>query len=204
MNKDTLKLRWFEVTGDEDYYYKLIERYAEKQRYYHTIEHISYCLKQLDLVKPTLPSDIGESVTLELALWFHDIVYNIGSQSNELDSVEVALRFLYEHKLNCFMPEVYNLIMMTAHDHNSEDLQMQTIADIDLSSLALPWTRFKRSNRQIEREYLTEFTVEEFREGNTKFLQSLLDKEHIYYTDFFRTKYENLARQNIERGLREI
>ncbi len=57
----------------------IFNKYAEEQRYYHTPNHLIECLKVLDQVK-----EISKSPQeLELALWFHDCVYDPKDKNNE-------------------------------------------------------------------------------------------------------------------------
>jgi len=50
----------------------LYEKYSEPGRFYHSAGHILYCLDQLD----NYPSGTGDSDALELAIWYHDAVYD--------------------------------------------------------------------------------------------------------------------------------
>lgn len=58
------------------------EHYSEPGRHYHTLEHIGYCLHRLDDVRHLL----RDADAAELALWFHDTVYDPSRDDNELRS----------------------------------------------------------------------------------------------------------------------
>ena len=53
--------------------------YAEPSRHYHTDKHIAECLTQLQTLRyqATRPAEI------EVALWFHDAVYDTRRPANE-------------------------------------------------------------------------------------------------------------------------
>ena len=67
------------INDDKNMHSILEKRYAEKHRYYHTIEHIKFCIAHLETSKhlAKYPDEI------ELALWFHDAIYNPLSSKNE-------------------------------------------------------------------------------------------------------------------------
>ena len=64
----------------------LIARYAEPQRAYHTLEHIMHCLGEFAGVR----EQAGEPEAVEVAIWFHDAVYNPLLKTNEKKSADLA------------------------------------------------------------------------------------------------------------------
>ncbi|MEA5468385.1 hypothetical protein VB714_05850 [Spirulina sp. 06S082] len=61
----------------------ILDAYREKHRYYHTLQHIEECLILYD----RLPT---KSPTVEIALWFHDVIYNPQGPNNEMQSANYA------------------------------------------------------------------------------------------------------------------
>jgi predicted metal-dependent HD superfamily phosphohydrolase len=51
---------------------EVVARYREKHRHYHTLQHLDECLRHLDDVAPLAI----HAPEIELALWFHDAVYD--------------------------------------------------------------------------------------------------------------------------------
>lgn len=91
----------------------LVKAYGERHRHYHTAEHIDACLRNLD--RSALQLEHPHEV--ELALWFHDAVYNPLSKNNELESAHWAASFLSENNVpNDANERVQALIMATVHD----------------------------------------------------------------------------------------
>jgi len=64
------------------WYQRLTQAYAESQRHYHNQQHIAECLAEFDAARHLAQ----QPVALELALWFHDAVYDPKAGDNEEQS----------------------------------------------------------------------------------------------------------------------
>lgn len=77
-----LEKSWFELhrhyhfSEPQKIFNKLIAAYSEKQRAYHTLQHLYECLVFLDLIR----ADLNDAYAVALALWFHDAVYDPQAQ----------------------------------------------------------------------------------------------------------------------------
>ena len=86
-----LEKSWFELYRHYHFseprkaFNKLIATYSEKQRAYHTLQHLYECLVLLDLIR----ADLKDAHAVELAIWFHDAVYDPQAKDNELKSAEL-------------------------------------------------------------------------------------------------------------------
>lgn len=86
----------------EDYsahhYQQLLAHYSQPQRAYHTLAHLTECLIQLEAVRHLAQ----QPALLELALWFHDAVYDPTQDghdpqyNNEQQSANWAVQFLQQ------------------------------------------------------------------------------------------------------------
>lgn len=176
---------------------EITNHYSESHRFYHNLNHINHCLNEFALVKSSL--HIPEAV--ELAIWFHDIVYTIGNNDNEEKSAQIAKNFCQKNiSTRAFAHQVESHILATKHVSLSENLDSQYLADIDMSILGQSPDVFDRYETQIRQEFIPYFSSSDYQNGRTNFFISLLDRP-IYSTDFFRDKYESVARQNIQRLL---
>ncbi|MCC6677645.1 MAG: hypothetical protein IT436_10920 [Phycisphaerales bacterium] len=172
--------------------------YAHPRRMYHNLDHIRDCLDVFD--------DVGgaeEPISLELAIWLHDCIYEPGRPDNESMSAEVAVMFGRELGLSpAVVARVQDLILATRHTAESEPGTGDAglIADIDLSILAAPPEAYDRYAAAIRVEF--GFAPDEdYRKGREAFLRALLAKPEIYRTDIFRVRCESKARANIEREI---
>ncbi|TAN57331.1 N-methyl-D-aspartate receptor NMDAR2C subunit [Patescibacteria group bacterium] len=179
---------------------KLKELYSEPQRKYHNTNHIHQSLQQFEYVRH-LPND-PEAV--EMAIWFHDAIYYPKSSNNELRSAKFALNVMRLAKLSdSYGMTVYALIMDTRHLRQPRKIDAQVLVDIDLSSLGKPWTEFLRDSKNIREEY--SFIPDEiFYPERAKILQRFLKRPSIFLTQFFHKKYEEQARDNLTRWIKEF
>ena len=61
---------------------RLLERYSEPGRHYHDARHVLACLQALD----RYPGRIHNSNAIELAIWYHDAIYDPRASDNEARS----------------------------------------------------------------------------------------------------------------------
>ncbi len=187
---------------------ELLERYGEPHRRYHGIKHpvlLFEALKDIRLSKYEWFKSEEWNATLELAIWDHDLFYDATSEMNE----ELSAARAVEHARGLGFSEkmgnrARRLILATKHQHTPAALDEQIMVDIDLSLLADPWVMFKRSSQDIREEY-SHYSDEQFKVGRRKFLEGMLPpkRARIFSTDYFYENLEALARNNIERSLKE-
>ena len=202
-----MKNRWLkfwtaaDASGDpEPEWRSLSARYGEPHRAYHTIEHIAHCLDELDEVRPLA----ADPVAVEMALWYHDAVYDPRSGDNEARSADLARTAAASMGLAGERGErVAGLILVSAHTALANDPDAGLFADIDLSILGRPSAVFAEYERRVRREY-SWVPEREFRAARSAILQSFLDRPSIYATSHFRGKYEELARLNLSVSLKQL
>lgn len=173
--------------------------YREPHRRYHTVAHIEHCLQQFDLAADRM----DEPDSVEMALWFHDAVYDIPGEENELRSAELFAARAAGRGAEQFRSEVYRLIMATKHREPPATLDESFIIDIDLSSFGLPWDEFLRDNQAVRAE-LRHVPDAEFQRRQKTFLKSLISRPFFCFTEFFRDRHEARARSNIARLFSEL
>ena len=168
--------------------------YREPHRRYHSASHIEHCLRQLDLAA----DHMEEPDAVEMALWFHDAIYDIPGQENELRSAELFAARADGRGSERFRAKVRRLIIATMHREPPTGLDESFIVDIDLSSFGLPWDEFIRDSRAVRAE-LAHLSDAEFHPRQRKFLESLAARPAFCFTEFFRSRHEARARENIGR-----
>ncbi|MDP3003922.1 MAG: N-methyl-D-aspartate receptor NMDAR2C subunit [Candidatus Azambacteria bacterium] len=181
-------------------YNDLAGRYAEPHRAYHTFEHIGHCLDEFEQVRHLATNP--EAV--ELALWYHDAIYDTKAKDSEERSTALAVEMVRNTSLSDNLGQlVANLILATKHTMVPTDPDAQLLVDIDLSILGQPEVKFDEYDRQVRKEY--EWVAEDaFVAGRSTILKSFLDRPTIYLMQIFRNKYEAQARRNIARSLARL
>lgn len=173
----------------------LVERYQEPQRSYHTLQHLTECLQAFDRVR-SLPPHPAE---VEIALWFHDAIYDVHRSDNEEQSAAWATSALLAAGAQAQSAElVSSLILVTRHTAAPETADEVVLIDIDLAILGAEEARFAEYERQIRLEYgfvpQAVFTVK-----RRDILASFLARPYIYSTAHFRAALEARARANLAR-----
>ncbi|WLQ17134.1 N-methyl-D-aspartate receptor NMDAR2C subunit [Hahella aquimaris] len=171
--------------------------YTEPHRHYHTLDHIQACLRHLDEV----PGELEDPRAVELALWYHDIVYQIGNADSEADSARravVELRQLGETP--DMTAKVRALILHTRHPSQPDCHDAALLVDIDLAILGAAPALYDQYEAWIRQEY-KDIPWPQYCAGRRRVLQGFLSDVFIYQTDKFRNERESTARANIERAL---
>jgi predicted metal-dependent HD superfamily phosphohydrolase len=178
-------------------YRALLDAYAEAHRHYHTARHIDACLRHLDVSKALAAS----WADIELALWFHDAVYDPYQSGNEERSADWACEFLQGQAADAARTErVRSLILATKHDALAPDPDAQLLVDIDLAILGASEADYDLFEINVREEYQW-VPAPLFREKRAEILQSFLDRPQVYNTEFFRERYEIQARSNLRRAI---
>lgn len=175
----------------------LLACYAEPSRHYHTQQHLAECLalcqQMLQLARQ--PAEV------ELALWFHDAVYEPRAHDNEQRSADWARSVLLAAGAQVDVADhVHTLIMATRHDAVPSDTDAQLVVDIDLAILAAPAERFAEYERQVRAEYAWVPALV-FRHKRRAILRQFLARPALYSTPQLRYRLEQSARANIRLAL---
>jgi predicted metal-dependent HD superfamily phosphohydrolase len=93
--------------------------------------------------------------------------------------------------------------MATAPPRLPKTGDQKFMLDIDLSSFGLPWDDFVHDSVAVRQES-PKLSDADFFLGQRAFLESLVSREHFYFTDFFRSRFEETARSNINRHLENL
>jgi len=185
--------------GDAVDCHLLLERYGELQRHYHNAAHIVACLEQLDAV-PGFVAAERQRLLVQLAIFFHDAVYDPRGKDNELQSALLAERSLKNVLSAGELVDVHRLIMATEHKHPLTVDDETLMVDIDLSILGQPQAVFDAYEKAIRAEYAF-VPDEQFRTGRAAVLRTFLQRPAIFTTPFFHRQYEATARVNLLRSM---
>jgi predicted metal-dependent HD superfamily phosphohydrolase len=187
-------------TAGADLYTVLRTRYAEAHRSYHTIQHLGECFVAFDDARH-LADKVHE---VELALWFHDAVYEVRRQDNEEQSASWARDAAIQHGVaSSAADRVHHLVLATKHNATPASPDAALVVDVDLAILGAPAERFDEYEQQIRQEYSWAPGIL-FRRKPREILETFLARPCIYSTDFFQTRFEVSARSNLARSIEHL
>lgn len=175
----------------------LASAYGESHRSYHTLAHIEHCLDEFEPVR----AEARDPVSVELALWYHDVIYDPRRRDNEERSAGLAEAVAVAAKLGTSIARrAGGLIRVSTHRKSATEPDARLFADIDLAILGQPRDRFAEYERQVRQEYAW-VPEEEFRAARAAILEALLDRFSVYGTPIFQERYEKPARANLSASL---
>jgi predicted metal-dependent HD superfamily phosphohydrolase len=179
---------------------EISSKYTEPHRHYHTLQHLEECLEKF----AELRRQAEHPAEIELALWFHDAIYDPQRVDNERLSAEWAKASVLGVGLDDAKAQrVYGLVMATQHHNKPEGKDQNILVDCDLAILGAPPTRFKEYEQQIRAEYA--FVPDAvFKTKRKEVLARFLARPTIFNTELFIACYETQARTNIDNALAQL
>lgn len=194
---------WNDLKGRGDptpWHRRLTMAYGESTRAYHNLRHLDECLTEFDRVR----SSISNPSAVEVALWFHDVVYNPRSTTNEEDSAATAAVCLAEAEIPSTTIDLVRQLVRSTKTHEPAGIPDAAILiDVDLAILGQPSGRYWEYERAIRAEYawVPDAT---FAQKRVEILDRFLRRAAIYRTEPFHERYESAARTNLENSIARL
>lgn len=178
---------------------ELLARHGEAHRRYHTIVHVDACLGDFDWYR----GSAQRPECVELALWFHDAVYDPSAHDNEARSARLARVRLHELGVARTIIDEIERHVLATRDHSGDHPDTKLVLDLDLGILGAPAHTFAQFEREIRAEYAHVAEVA-FAAGRRDLLRGFLTRSEIYATMAVREELETRARENLERRIAEL
>ncbi|EJB8432496.1 metal-dependent hydrolase [Acinetobacter baumannii] len=197
-----LELFWFELHQHYDFsepqqiYNELIAAYSERQRAYHTVQHLYECLSLMEAVQ----YELNDPYAVALALWFHDVIYDPQAPDNELKSAELFEQLMAQDLQLDTMQKIKRWILATQKHGSTDETDLQFLLDIDLAILAATPERFMQYEQQIQQEYAW-VDPEVYAIKRKQVLKHFYQSEPLYQTAYFKKNFELNAKQNLKKIL---
>jgi predicted metal-dependent HD superfamily phosphohydrolase len=177
----------------------LVIAYTQSDRHYHNLQHIYHVLTILD----RFANRLQDPMSVILAAWFHDFVYDSQSTDNEVQSAKIAKELLQDiglsHKT---IDRIQQLILATqGHQTDIWDNDLCIFLDADLAIFGTNPAQYQIYARSIRREY-SWVSDELYRAGRIRVLESFLQRDRLYHTKLLFDDLESRARLNIEAEIR--
>lgn len=176
----------------------LVTNYNGNGRYYHNLAHVGMVLDTAGGLRH-LAKDYEK---VQVAIWFHDVIYDPRAKDNEAQSAAYARRVLSELGFPAdTITRVSDLILATTtHLAAAGDVDAQILLDADLAPLAYDEALFFQQSTALRQEF-SYIPEDEYRQGRIRVLNSFLARERIYQTDQLYDELESKARNNLNRAI---
>jgi predicted metal-dependent HD superfamily phosphohydrolase len=183
-------------------------------RYYHSWRHVKDMLTKLDIFSGICT----RSDLIMHAIFWHDAVYQTVDNGNYRpdhfsveDSVQLFNR--YQNFTSKSDAEIISLMISGTADHLNHksydefytgfNKDLNFFIDLDLSSLAAPYTTFLKNNSNIRKEFAW-MTDKDFYAGQMAIMNKFLSVPCIFWCSETRAIWERAARTNISRYITEL
>ena len=179
---------------------RIIEnRYGEPWRHYHTLSHIERMLGLLRCRKSWITDNsnnpISEFQVYMLSIYFHDIVYDPRSNTNELDSIVLFDEF------NSDVPKIFSDFVVSnvrsnirdTISHRPTNQGFELFLDFDLEILSATSGEYQVYAENIRKEY---HFVQDYSAKRTQVMEGFLKRVNLYFTKDFAN---SLNEEGIER-----
>lgn len=186
----------FATPPPADAFDAVVGRYRERKGYHaatHLLHVVSLWIENRALFRN--PACAG------LALFYHDAIYKPARSDNEERSAEYAEQVAALAGLDAeSVATIRFLILATRHNDVPADPDAQLVVDIDLSILGAERSVYDAYAEGVRYEY-RHVPGPLYRRGRAKVLEAFLSRERVFQTPAFMKRYENRARENLQREL---
>lgn len=203
MDHSQLAARWHRLTAPlvpdaarrEAEWQRLAAAYQAPGRHYHTLQHIENLLNRVEA------APLHDPVVVQLAVWFHDAVYNARRSDNEARSAAEALAFLQNSLLEPARQQRVAFLIERTADHTQpqppDDTDLFYFLDADLSILGAPAAEYWAYARQVRQEY-RHVPALLYHPGRRKVLAKMLAAPVLFRTPALRAELDAAARLNLQ------
>lgn len=194
------RLAWLAELGPE-----VKAAYQAPGRAYHNWDHIAYLLAEFQ----RLAQEWRRPAAVETAIYWHDVVYEPTSPSNEADSAALMRARLAERAPRQLVDDAEALILATASHDVPSDMDAALAADcalfldMDMSILGAPPEAFDAYDKAIRAEFAA-IPDETYRPRRADVLAGFLARDRLFLTEAYRRSHDAQARANLKRAISRL
>jgi predicted metal-dependent HD superfamily phosphohydrolase len=180
----------------------LAAAYSAADRHYHNLDHLFDMFR----VAGRLAMAMDDTGPVQLAVWFHDAVYDTRAKDNEARSADLSVDLLGPLGVPADVLErVVRLIRATAHASADPppDRDTGVLLDADLAVLGAAEPRYRQYAADIRREYGW-VPDAAYRAGRAAVLERFLARPRLYWNTLTFEEGEARARENMRAELNEL
>lgn len=182
---------------------ELLAAYSAADRHYHDISHIDAMLQ----LSRTHRADLRDAVVVDLAIFYHDVIYDAARRDNEEASAARARTGLGVLGVpGPVIETVARYVEATKHmapgpvEAAGWDTDLDHLLDFDLSILAADDAAYDAYAAAIRREYMI-YADDAYRAGRAKVLSKLMALPTLYRVPVLKAAWEPRAKANLAREL---
>lgn len=200
---ETLKFSWesllqpFQINPrvTQKVFYDLVAAYSSVGRFYHTLEHIQHILQTIEQMR----SLAINFPAIQLAAWFHDVIYDPRAKDNEEKSAEYAVASLNQFEISVTTVEYVKTLILNTKTHQAppNDIDSKILLDSDLAILGASELEYRAYAKAIRQEY-SWVSDELYHVARKQVLQNFLRRKRIYFTEQLFLGLEVRARGNLQ------
>lgn len=191
------ELEWLPVLEGE-----LKAAYQAPGRAYHNWDHITYLLDEFR----RLTTHWRRPMTVETAVYWHDVIYVPTSATNEADSAAMMERRLQGRADPKLVADERDLVLATASHDVPADMDAELaqdcalFLDMDMSILGGAPDLFDAYDVAIREEFSV-IPDETYRPRRAEVLAGFLAREHLFLTEIYQRSHNMQARDNLGRAI---
>lgn len=193
-------LEWLQALEGE-----LKAAYQAPARAYHNWDHITYLLAEFR----RLAAHWRRPAAVETAIYWHDVVYEPTSATNEADSAALMTVRLSGRAGAAVVKDAHDLILATASHDVPSDMDGELaqdcalFLDMDMSILGAAPDLFDAYDAAIREEFSV-IPDETYRPRRAEVLAGFLAREHLFLTDVYQRSHDAQARDNLRRAISRL
>ena len=169
----------------------LLAQYSGSDRHYHNVRHIVSMLDGFDGLK----AKFEQPVAAELAIFFHDAIYDAARSDNEEQSAIKMKEKLRGVVDDAILDSAEFSIQATKKHAATSNPDTNLILDLDMAILGQSWAVYERYAKSVMQEYVPVHGEEAYRQGRpVRFLEPTIAHGDIFLTDDFKHLNESAIR----------
>lgn len=180
----------------------LVRHYSESHRAYHNLSHIMAMLRHADAERQYM----SQPEVVELATWFHDIIYDTHAADNEARSASWAHHAMQAMRIDASLIVPVEQCILATQKHEtwpkaSGDLHL--FLDLDLAILGSSLETYRHYSQAVRAEY-SWVPLQAYCAGRSEILRRFVARSSLFFTPSMLARFEAPARHNIAWELKEL
>ncbi|MBQ4818924.1 hypothetical protein [Aquimarina sp. MMG016] len=175
----------------------ILKKHSKKSRHYHNINHLEHLYYQLIAIK----DQVKDWDMILFALFYHDYIYNVLKDDNEVQSAKKAKEILKSLSIPESRVDLCSTIILATKGHQiSANNDVNYFTDADLAILGSTQKDYIRYFKNVRKEYkyYPDFM---YTKGRIKVLKHFIDMPRIFKTHHFHNLFEKQAKENLMQEL---